>query len=465
MKRRRLAMLSIAAVLVSRPVRGDDTAAPPETPEVVRLQASFQSVADRVSPSVVAISVSLAPAEDDAVLRRDEMNPEKLEDQLDRATRTVGTGMILSADGYILTNEHVISQGQQLWITTDDRQVYPALVVGSDPRADLAVLKIPANGLHPITFGAEAVRRGQWTIAIGNPFGLAEAGEMAMSVGVVSATERSLPRLTSHENRLYNNLIQTTAQINPGSSGGPLFDLNGRVIGVNTAVIMPQKQSNGIGFALPITASLRREVDKLRRGEEIVYGYLGVMVSTPSVREREIAGVPADRGVCINAVDPDDRGAVTLRPGDIVYAMNDVPVIDADQFICKVGESQVEKPLTLSVSREGSLGHVVVVPRKRNVPSVAVSRDVQRLRWHGMLLGPVPMATEAPQLSGVMVFDIDPSSSARKLGIVPGSVITAIGGRAIADVLELQKLINDSAGGDSSLTAHVERGDVAMIER
>src|SRR5439155_11789612 len=182
-------------------------------------------------------------------VRSEEMNPEKLQSILDQTTRTVGTGFIFDSDGYILTNEHVVGEAEQLWVTTDDHKVYPAIIVGSDPRADLAVLKIPASHLPVVKWGdGTMLHRGQWTIAIGNPYGLATEGEMCMSVGVVSATSRSLPKLASKENRLYSDLIQTTAQINPGNSGGPLFDLGGNVIGINTAVILPQKQTNGIGF-------------------------------------------------------------------------------------------------------------------------------------------------------------------------------------------------------------------------
>jgi serine protease Do len=154
-------------------------------------------------------------------------------------------------------------------------------VIGSDPRADLAVLKIPAAGMPVVKLAKpdQVIKRGQWTIAIGNPYGMAAEGEMAMSVGVVSATERSLPKLSSKEGRLYSNLIQTTAEINPGNSGGPLFNLAGEVIGINTAVILPQKQTNGIGFAIPVTDAFINHIEQLKAGREIVYGFLGVTVT------------------------------------------------------------------------------------------------------------------------------------------------------------------------------------------
>src|SRR5439155_3838535 len=143
--------------------------------------------------------------------------------------------------------------------------------------------KIPASKTPIAQLTKPAVlHRGERTIAIANPYGMAAEGEMAMSVGVISATERSLPKLSSKEGRLYSNLIQTTAEINPGNSGGPLFNLAREVIGINTAVILPQKQTNGIGFAIPLTDYLIAEIEQLKQGREIVYGYLGVTVTDPT---------------------------------------------------------------------------------------------------------------------------------------------------------------------------------------
>ena len=180
----------------------------------------------------------------------------------------MGTGFIVDSDGYIVTNDHVVSSNDNIWVTTDDHHVYPAIVVGSDPRSDVAVLKIPASKLPTIRFAEAPAKRGQWTMALGNPYGLAGGGEMAVSVGIVSATGRSLPKLSSHEERLYCDLIQTTAQINPGNSGGPLFNLKGEMIGINAAVILSQKVTNGIGFAIPVTPHLRQTIDDLKQGRE-----------------------------------------------------------------------------------------------------------------------------------------------------------------------------------------------------
>src|SRR5687768_14979353 len=263
------------------------------------------------------------------------MNTEKLERVLARGTRMVGTGMVIDPDGYILTNEHVVGEAEQLWVTTDDRKVYPAMVIGSDPRADLAVLKIPARGLPAVKWAdPKGVKRGQWTIALGNPYGLAAEGEMCMSVGVVSAIGRSLPKLSGKEDRLYSDLIQTTAQINPGNSGGPLFDINGDVIGINAAVILPQKQTNGIGFAIPGNARVMRIIENLKAGSEVVYGYLGVKASTPTARERRSAKIDGEIGAYVDTVESKSPAeAAGVKPGDIVLTFNGVTITDGDHFI------------------------------------------------------------------------------------------------------------------------------------
>jgi serine protease Do len=279
------------------------------TLDLTGLQNQFAAVADRVSPSVVAISASCTAMDSDDVLRSDSLNPHRLDSLLSKTTRTVGTGFFVDADGFVLTNEHVICEAEQLWVTTDDRKVYPAIVIGTDPRTDLAVLKIPASNCKPVRFAKPAaLHRGQWTIAIGNPYGMAAEGEMAMSVGVVSATDRTLQRLSQKEGRLYSNLIQTTAEINPGNSGGPLFNLAGEVIGINTAVILPQKQTNGIGFAIPMSERLMNQVEQLKQGREIVYGYLGVVVSDPTGRDRIASGIDKNiGGARIDSVEQNSR--------------------------------------------------------------------------------------------------------------------------------------------------------------
>ena len=411
------------------------------------LERRFEDVARRVSSGVVAISATESAIETDATLRSDDINSDKLAGVLDSVDRTVGTGFFIDPAGYILTNDHVVSRAEQLWVTTDSHKVYPAIIVGSDPRADLAVLKIPAAHMPTVHFTGGPARRGQWTIAIGNPYGLAAGGDMSVSVGVVSATNRSLPRLSGKEDRLYCDLIQTTAQINPGNSGGPLFDLNGDVIGINTAVILPQKQTNGIGFAIPADAHVLRVIESLRQGREVVYGYLGVKVTSPTPRERREAGLGDDIGARIESVEPDSPAAAAhLEVGDIVVKLDGELVRDSDDFVRQVGWCSVTEPVKAIVYRHGPRTLSIRL-RPRETPPQTVTRQSQRLRWRGMLLGPLParwdFGAQKPS-AGVMVIGIDAKSPFTSEGLKAGSVITAIAGKSVHDIAELQRIINDT---------------------
>jgi serine protease Do len=451
--RRGLGISALVAVLLGwcsfsagpRPVHADSPSAPAcsSTDNLGDLESRFKSIADKVSPAVVAISASAQADNSPAACRSEEMSSDKLQAFLSKTTRMVGTGFIIDADGYVLTNDHVIDDAEQLWVTTDDRKVYPAIVVGSDPRGDLAVLKIPGHKLPTVHLGdGAAVRRGQWSIAMGNPYGLSGDGGMCLSVGVISATNRSLPKLSDTENRLYADLIQTTAQINPGNSGGPLFDLQGDVIGINTAVIMPQKSINGIGFAMPIDRHLLDEVKLLKQGTEIVYAYLGVIVSNPSEHDRALAGIRQNIGVHVDSIQPDSPASNgVILEDDIITAIDHVTVSDSDCFVRTIGHATVGRPVTLNVTRGDQQLSIQVKLHKRQLAVAAVTRETQRLRWAGMLVG--PSITDG-QTNGLAVLDVDPASPLLKRGIHEGLIIRSVAGKAVHDISDLQSIINDT---------------------
>lgn len=423
-----------------------------------------------MAPSVVAISAAIAPVDADDALRSEDLNAQKLDTILARVTRTVGTGFVIDANGFILTNEHVVCDAKQIWVTTDDQKVYPAIVVGSDPRSDLAVLKIPVDKLKVVTFAPIGqIRRGEWTIVLGNPYGLAGFGEMSMSVGVVSAVDRSLGKLSARENRLYSNLIQTTAQINPGNSGGPLFNIAGEVIGMNTAVVMPQKQTNGIGFAMPITNELLAKVRDLKEGREVVYGYMGVSVNIPTPRQRREAGAPNDSGLLIESVETDSPAAsASMKPGDMLLSIGQTIVRDSEQFVRVVGDASIDEAIAVKIIRDGKPLTFDLTLSRRPSAQVAVTQELQRLRWRGLLFGPIPANWNRDQktaLSGVMVLGVDPDSPLAKDGLSSGTVITAIAGKPVSDLLSLQRIINDTPAEQCKLTlATPADADIAQIE-
>ena len=408
---------------------------PANTVAAAGMEQQFDRVARQVSPSVVAISSVGANATSTSSTILHASNAPQLAAALDRVSRTVGTGFVIDSDGYILTDQHVIDGAVQLWVTTDDQKVYPAMVVGSDPRSDLAVLKIPASGLKAVRFAnPQALHRGQWSLTMGNPYGLATAGEMALSVGVVSAVNRSLPRLSAQENRLYYNLIQTTAEINPGNSGGPLFDLQGQVIGINAAVVLPQKNTNGIGFAFAVTDDLLNRIAHLKAGEPVVHAHIGVNVSS--------ANAAPIGGAHIDAVSFDSpANAAGLKPDDIVTRINASAIVDAQEFVRIVNSLPIDKPAAIEFLRDGKLHQLKVTPAPLPAAS-AVCRTNQTLYWAGMLISPVDNG------QGYTVRSIAGTSPFVGRGIKPGSIITGVGGKAAKSILELMTLLsgeNDTA--------------------
>ncbi len=439
-------------------------------PDLDAIEHQFETLAKRVSPAVVAISGADEHSSDDTAQRAEDLNPDRLGQILENVDRTVGTGLIVDAGGYILTNDHVVGHAEQLWVTTDDKKVYPAIVVGSDPRADLALLKIPATKLPTVTFADPAkTRRGQWAVAIGSPYGLASEGNMCMAVGVVSAMGRSLPKLSGKEDRLYSDLIQTTAQINPGNSGGPLFDLSGNVIGINTAVILPQKQTNGIGFAIPVSPRLLSIVEDLKQGREIVYGYIGAKANTPTSRERKDAGIDGEYGALIEDVEPDSPAAAAgIKVGDIVARVNGELILDGDHFVRLIGAAPINQPLPVKVYRRKQVFTPKVTLKRRDLTNVAVTRESRRLRWRGMLLGPIPANWNGGDgkavPAGLMVLGMETTSPVAKQGVKVGSVIKSVAKHAVVDVIELQKIISETPAEQCALELAGERDAMASTE-
>ncbi len=442
-----------------------------DTLELTGLQKKFTRIAAQVGPQVVAISAACDPSISDDAMRADDLTPQKLDGMLSKTTRTVGTGLFIDSDGFILTNEHVVSDSEQLWVTTDDRKVYPAIVIGSDPRSDLAVLKIPKSKVPTVKFALnKPVHRGEWTIAMGNPYGLATEGELAMSVGVVSAINRSLPKLSSKEGRLYSNLIQTTAQINPGNSGGPLFNIQGEVIGISTAVILPQKSTNGIGFAIPVSDDLMHEIEMLKQGREIIYAYVGLTVGEPSTSEFRRVGLEGKRGAArIDAIEPKSpAAAVGLKQGDYVVSIAGSPVRDSDHFVRLVGQMPIDALGRIGVWRNGEIKEISLTPCRREMPTFAVNKWSQRLRWRGMTLGPIPAnwagKTGDIATTGVYVVGIDDPKICTKLGIKQGSIIRSVAGNVIKSIADLQKIIDSTPPDQLKFETAPDAQIVAAVE-
>ena len=315
--------------------------------QLQQLEQTFESVAERVAASVVAIRCL-----------RDSRSEGALADHTDTnhatagATWGAGSGFIIRSDGLILTNEHVIAGAREITVVLPGGQHHPARVRATYRRGDLAVIAIDPDGLPPATLGdADWVRRGQWTMALGNPYGLSMDGQATVSIGVVGAVQRSLPELGRLHGRCYDNMIQTTADMNLGHSGGPLVDMYGRVVGINTAIFSRTGLSESVGFAIPMSRPIKAVVSRLLAGESIEDGYLGVWASAVPPRDAKMLQLPPDQGVRIWRVEHDSPAEhAGLRSGDIILTYHGTPVESGEhlaRLVCQTAPGMVVNLETL----------------------------------------------------------------------------------------------------------------------
>ncbi|MCG3137653.1 MAG: hypothetical protein HJJLKODD_01502 [Phycisphaerae bacterium] len=301
--------------------------------DLEKVQQAFVQLAEKTSPSVVAI-----------------------ETRYDAGGKipTVGSGVILTAEGLILTNDHVVRDGVKILVTVAGGHRHTGRLVGRDARSDLAVIDIDAEKLQPARLGDLAeVRVGQWALAMGNPFGLARDGQMGLSYGIVSGLGKSLKALEEEGKKYYGNLIQTTADINPGNSGGPLFNIRGEVIGINTAIETTSGISEGLGFAIPIDNRTRTIVDYLRRGESVPYGFLGVNVrdAEPELLKQISSANPW--GVVVTRVYPATPAETArLQERDLIVQVESQYVQSPEQLVRLVSATPAGQTISLLVYRE-----------------------------------------------------------------------------------------------------------------
>jgi len=327
------------SVCQADPTPGDELAA--RLLQIQQLEQTFESVAERVAASVVAIRCLRDSPSDGALADQPGTNSAAAS-----ATWGAGSGVIIRSDGLILTNEHVIAGAREITVVLPGGQRYPARVRATYRRGDLAVIEIDADDLPPATLGdADWLRRGQWAMALGNPYGLSMDGQATVSIGVVGAVQRSLPELGRLHERSYDNMIQTTAHMNLGHSGGPLVDMYGRVVGINTAIFSRTGLSEGVGFAIPMSRPVKAVVSRLLAGESIEDGYLGVWASAVPPRDARILQLPPDQGVRIWRIERDSPAEhAGLRSGDIILTYHGTPVQSGEhlsRLVCQTAPGMV----------------------------------------------------------------------------------------------------------------------------
>jgi serine protease Do len=363
-----------------------------------------------------------------------------------------GSGFFITADGFAVTNNHVVDKAESVEVTTDDGKVYPAKVIGADSRTDLALIKVEGRTDFPYVKLADSTPRiGDWVIAVGNPFGLGGT----VTAGIVSARGRDIGAGP------YDDFIQIDAPVNKGNSGGPTFDMDGNVIGVNTAIFSPSGGSVGIAFAIPAETA-KTVILQLRDKGSVVRGWIGVQIQTITPEIAEGLGLKHLDGALVAETQPDSPAAkagVTSR--DVIVSVNDVPVRDSRDLAKRIGAMAPGSSVKLGVVRKGEEQVVTVAlgelpttrearapaPGEREVPG----SDLSRL---GLTLSP------GGRGDGVMVTAVDPSGLAADRGFRVGDVILDIGGRTVGTPADVRKALTDArTEGKRSVLMRVKSGE------
>jgi len=426
------------------------------------LEDAFVSVADRVTPAVVNVSVKAkrtAPEGESSEREerfREFFGPEFFERYFRRRqphedARSTGSGVIVDPRGYILTNNHVVESAGSVEVRLSDDRKFPAAIVGRDPKTDLAVLKIDAAGgaLPVAPLGdSDKLRAGQWAIAIGNPFGL----DRTVTIGHISATGRTHVGVAAYE-----AFIQTDASINPGNSGGPLLNIEGKVIGINTAIV---SSGQGIGFSIPINMA-RDIMTQLISTGKVVRGWLGIVIQELTPELAESFGVKRDGGVLVADVTKDSPAeSAGLKPGDIIVEFNGQAIKDVTDLQKRVAAVEPGRGTPLVVMRDKvSTPLTVKVGEQPGEETAAAPRPKEETL--GLTVEPLdPDASRRFKLtakSGVVVTDVVPGSSGDQAGIRPGDAILEVNRQPVKDVESFRRIIAAVKPGEV-VPVYVQRG-------
>ncbi len=419
-----------------------------------QLQQRFIEIAKKVGPAVVSISTETTER---VAVRRipfgggspfsefdDDLFERFFRDfygdspQREFKQRGLGTGVIIDAEGLILTNEHVVHGADKVTVTLPDGREFKGEIKGTDPRSDLAVVRIEAKDLPAAELGDSGqTKAGQWAIAVGNPFGWAVGGtEPTITVGVVSALHRSI-RLGG-DTRDYSDLIQTDAAINPGNSGGPLVNLSGQVIGINVAIFSTTGGYQGIGFAIPVNVA-KGILGDLIHGKKVLYGWLGVSVQDITEELKTHFKLSSQEGVIVARVmegSPAEKGG--LKDGDVVVALNGQPVKNVRELLRDVARLKVKEQTPMTVIRSGQQIQLNIEIGERPQEETELRG---RKNWRGL-----EVAALTPEIAqrlglgraaeGVVISNIEPGSPAEEAGLEIGEPLFEINRQPVRSVKE-----------------------------
>ena len=363
--------------------------------------------------------------------------------------RSLGSGVLINGEGFILTNEHVISKAAKIHVILSDKQEFDASVIGADIKSDLAIIKI--NSRKPLPYvemgRSDDLMIGEQVLTIGNPFGL----QHTVTTGIISALNRNI---RAGKNMVYSDFIQVDASINPGNSGGPLLNINGSLIGINTAIY---QKAEGIGFAIPIDHA-RRIVDELIRYGKVRRGWLGVSVQELDVHLSRHFKLDRENGVLVVGVaDSSPAGKAGLKRGDIIIAIDDHEVKNKSDFRGRMASYTVSSSIRFSILRDGKVKKVRA--RVTAIPKSYVKEFTRN--WLGLLVQEnserFAMSNELMTSKGMVVVEVVPNSASGRIGINPGDIIRQMNQKPVNNEEDYNKAVAEINNPDRILLL-VQRG-------
>lgn len=401
---------------------------------------SFADLAEKLTPSVVNIS-SFSQSETE----NGEGNTPLSE--------SLGSGFIIDGNGYIITNNHVVDKAESISVTLSDNIKTEARVIGKDPKTDLALIKIETkHPLNAVKFGdSDKIRVGDWVLAIGNPFGLGSS----VTAGIVSAKSRDI------ESGPYDSFIQTDASINQGNSGGPMFNLQGEVIGISSAIFSTTGASQGVGFAIPANLA-GWVISQLKEHGEVKRGWIGIKIQPNTPEIADSLGISANQGVVVSGVtEQGPAQKAGLQAGDIVLSFNRQPIDNTKNLSRLIAETKIGTPAPIEIWRSGQKQTLTVpielMPEETPLSAAKeTASDAAETPDNGESLNIIGFTVKeispelaeryklAPSTSGVVVTDILPNSDASRKGIKIGDIIVKIDKRNIIGESAFHEYVNDA---------------------
>jgi serine protease Do len=415
------------------------------------MSSPFTALAEKCTPSVVNVKVTKVEKAGFGEMQipapfRDFFNqPGSRQLPQDRTVQGTGSGIIISKDGYILTNNHVVEGGKELVVTMADKGEFKAQLVGADPKTDLAIVKIDAGeNLPAANIGdSDQIKVGDWVLAIGNPFGLSQT----VTSGIVSAKGRVIGAGP------YDDFIQTDASINPGNSGGPLFNMKGEVIGINTAIIA---EGQGIGFAIPVN-SAKPLIPQLETNGEVTRGYLGANIQSIDPDLSKALKMEQSKGALVAEVVPGGPAEKAgIKAGDVIVSFDGKPVNDSHDLPAMVAATTIGRKVPINLVRNGKAIEIsaVIAKLESDGTRLAESKPPAQGKWGLQLQELNPETARELGLKadhGVVVAGVQPGSPAYRALIQPGDVIVEVNRQAVKSVNDLKEKVAGTGDGNALL--------------